>query len=175
MNDAAIVFTPVDIQDVEQLHRLAVKAYKDHYVHLWHDSCEWYMQKCFSTNQLAEEIQDANAKFFIVQINNRAVGYIKINLDAPLAEEPKALELERVYFVADASGKGIGSKAMEFVFTLAESFEKKIVWLKVMDSSIAAIAFYNKLGFSICGTHRLNYTEMKPELRGMFIMKKYLR
>ncbi len=44
-----------------------------------------------------------------------------------------------------------------------------------MDSSTAAIAFYKKFGFEVCGTYHLNFPQMKEELRGMYIMKAAVR
>jgi diamine N-acetyltransferase len=89
------------------------------------------------------------------------------------AAKEQALELERIYLTKSASGKGIGSYVLNFIFDFARSKNKKFIWLKVMDSS-EAVNFYKQHGFEICGTHHLDFTQMKPELRGMFIMKKYL-
>jgi len=168
------VITPITITDIAQLQAVALQAYRDHYLHLWHEGGEWYMQKSFSTNRLLAELSDGNAKFFIVYADGAAVGFVKINIDAPFESEQNALELERIYFIKAASGKGIGSAAVNFVFALAKKMGKQIVWLKVMDSSAAAIAFYKKLGFSICGTYHLDFVQMKEEYRGMYIMKKQL-
>ena len=43
-----------------------------------------------------------------------------------------------------------------------------------MDSSKDAIAFYEKMGFQLCGTHYLDFEPMKKEFRGMVVMKKEL-
>lgn len=168
------VITPIDIDDIEVLQRVALQAYREHYLHLWYDGGEWYMHKNFSTEQLGKELNDSNAQFFIVYNDNVAVGFVKINIDAPFENENNALELERIYFIKSARGKGIGTAAVQFVLALAESMGKKIVWLKVMDTSAAAIAFYKKPGFEICGTYHLDFPQMKEELRGMYIMKKIL-
>lgn len=172
MNNA-IAFKPVTTEDAALLGSVALRSYQAYYLHLWHDAGEWYMQNSFSTPQLVKEIADSNARFFMVFTGGKPVGFIKINLDAPLGDEPAALELERIYFIEEASGKGIGTRSVQYVISLAESLGKQTVWLKVMDTS-PAISFYKKLGFEICGTHRLDFEQMKEEMRGMYVMKKTL-
>jgi ribosomal protein S18 acetylase RimI-like enzyme len=174
MNNKQVTYMPVTPGDAPLLGKIALQAYKDHYTHLWYDKGAWYMQKCFSIQQLEEELADRNALFFIVLVNGNAAGFIKLNIDAPVDNELRALELERIYFMQQYSGRGIGTAAVNHVFAMAHSLNKKIVWLKVMDSSTNAIAFYKKLGFEICGTYRLNFPQMKPHLRGMFIMKRHI-
>jgi GNAT superfamily N-acetyltransferase len=72
-----------------------------------------------------------------------------------------------------ATGKGYGRQAVEFCFDYAKNLKKEIIWLKAMDSS-DAVAFYENLGFEVCGTFRLDFPQMKPEFRGMVIMLKRL-
>jgi ribosomal protein S18 acetylase RimI-like enzyme len=166
----------ITVGDAALLNNIAKKAYCDHYLHLWYDKAEWYLNTFFSVENLSQELADPNALFYIIQYRDEIVGFLKLNIDAPFEEDTKddALELERIYLAKDASGKGIGSFVMNFIFELAVSKNKKIVWLKVMDSSEGPIAFYKKFGFEICGTLQLEFPVMKEEFRGMFIMKKSL-
>ncbi len=132
------------------------------------------MEKSFSIRQLSKELCDGNARFYIIYLKEEAVGFLKLNIDAPLPGFPEtnALELERIYLTKAASGKGVGSEAMEFVLTLAAKLKKDMVWLKVMDGSHAPIAFYKKHIFTECGTFLLDFEQMKKELRGMYLMKR---
>lgn len=168
------VIKPITIDDVALLQSVALEAYRGHYLHLWYDAGEWYMAQSFSIRQLSTEVEDSNAQFFMVYDAGKAVGFVKININAPLGDEENALELERIYFIKEAAGKGLGSFAVNHVFDIAKSLHKKTVWLKVMDTSHAVLAFYKKMGFEICGTYVLPYEHMKEELRGMYIMQKTL-
>ena len=175
MNDT-IEILPITTMDVEALRAVALRAYQDHYLHLWHDGGEWYMHKSFSASQLASELNDSNARFYIIALQNETVGFLKLNIDAPFQDitAADALELERIYLTKAASGKRVGSAVVGFVFGLAATLHKKTVWLKVMDSSANAIAFYTKQGFAICGAYQLGFEKMKEELRGMYVMKRML-
>lgn len=162
--------------DTVLLSKVATKAYSDHYLHYWYDGGAWYIDKSFAVKNLAAEIADENALFFFVYYNDEALGFIKLNIDAGFenCDKKEALELERIYLTKAASGKGIGSYLINFTIEFAQQRNKKVVWLKVMDTSAAAISFYQKHGFEICGSLHLDFPQMKEELRGMFIMKKNL-
>jgi GNAT superfamily N-acetyltransferase len=166
----------IGVADVTELSEIAVRAYSDHYLHLWYDDGKWYIEKSFSEKKLLPELEDFNAWFFIIYHNKEAVGFWKLNIDAPLLDEENinALELERIYLTRSASGKGIGKKVIDYTSEIAQEKNKKLIWLKVMDSSSATIQFYKKMGFEICGTAHLNFEMMKPEYRGMYVMKKLL-
>jgi len=162
--------------DATRLNEIAVRAYSDHYNHLWYDGGKWYIEKSFSQENLLQELKDTNAWFFIIYYSKKVVGFLKLNIDAPFAHEENinALELERIYLTKSATGKGIGKKIVDYTAGIAKAKDKKLIWLKVMDSSTDAIEFYKKMGFEICGDAHLNFEMMKPEFRGMYVMKKLL-
>ena len=175
MSHSSIRLKQLFAEDAHLLSEVAIRAYSDHYLNLWYDDGAWYIDKYFSAPALQQELLDENALFFLVYDKESPTGFLKINTDAALAGDAKeqALELERIYLTKNASGKSIGSYILNFIFDIARSKNKKIIWLKVMDSS-KAVNFYKHHGFEICGTHHLDFKQMKQELRGMFIMKKYL-
>lgn len=166
----------LSVSDATSLSRIALRAYDDHYLNLWFDNGDWYKSKSFTIEALAAELSNTNSLFYIVYDHNEEAGFLKLNINEAL--EPytanDSMELERIYLTANASGKGIGSFLMHHVFETAKQLNKKIIWLKVMDSSTGPISFYQKKGFEICGTTQLSFELMKPELRGMYIMKKSL-
>jgi GNAT superfamily N-acetyltransferase len=174
-SDTDIEIRKISVADADVLSAVAIKAYTDHYLHLWHDTGEWYIHKSFAAKNLLPELQDSNACFFLIYYKEELVGFLKLNIDAPSPDQDaNALELERIYLTKNASGRGIGKYVLDFVFEIARSQNKNIVWLKVMDSSTDPIRFYKKNGFEICGAHRLDFPQMKEEFRGMYMMKKYL-
>lgn len=164
----------LESKDALLLGEVALKAYADHYLHLWYDEGKWYMKECFSIEKLEIELKSPNSIFYLAYCNNSPVGFLKININAPLEneEEKNCLELERVYLSKDVAGKGIGRKLVDLTLRLAKEYNKDIVWLKTMDSSAGPISFYEKMGFEISGTYRLKHALMKEELRGMVIMKR---
>ena len=175
MPDKDIKIQRLYVQDATLLSRIATKAYSDHYLYLWYDEGQWYLQTYFTAARFEEELRDANAWFFLIYHEEKPVGFLKLNIDKPSpGGNNNALELERIYLTKEANGNGIGTRAIDFTFDIARQKKKEVVWLKVMDSSTGPIRFYEKMGFQICGPYRLSFTQMKEELRGMYIMQKKL-
>ena len=170
----SIQIKSITSNDAALLSKTAIKAYSDHYLHLWYDNGEWYKQRCFTETVLKDELNDSNNLFFLAYADGEPVGFLKLRINAPLESEPgkDAMELERIYLTRAASGKGIGKALVELSFSIAKEHNKQLIWLKAMDSSAGPIAFYKKMGFVQCGTYHLNVEQMKSALRGMVIMKK---
>ena len=81
--------------------------------------------------------------------------------------------LEKIYFVKEWTGKGVGKETIEFVFRRAGELGRNCVWLKAMDTSLKPIAAYEDAGFTIHSHAVLSdeFELMKEEFRGMVIMK----
>ncbi|WP_439881816.1 GNAT family N-acetyltransferase [Pontibacter sp. MBLB2868] len=164
--------TPCTAKDLYTLQDIALNSYGDHYLYLWHDGGMWYIDKCFSDAALKKELEDPNAALFLVYADDELVGFLKFNIDKGFEaySEKEALELERIYLLKRASGKGIGKALVDFTKQFARERNKKVIWLKAMDSS-KSVDFYEQNGFEKCGTHTLDFEAMKEEYRGMYVMK----
>lgn len=173
---AAITIRKIDSTDAALLASTALKAYCDHYLHLWFDNGEWYIKKSFTNEVLQSELDDTNNLFYIAYDGDVPAGFLKLKINAVLETDntKNGLELERIYLTKAASRKGIGKQLMELSLSIARQYQKEIIWLKAMDSSIGPIAFYRQMGFELCGITHLSFEQMKEEYRGMVIMKKEL-
>ena len=166
---------PCGVQDAKRLSDIALRSYDDFYLYLWHDNGEWYRNRCFTPSVFEDELKNPNHAFYLLKEKEHPVGFLKLNIDQPLKnyEKYNCIELERIYIVKLATGKGLGRRVVEFCFDYGRKLNKEIIWLKAMDSS-DAVGFYEKLGFEHCGTFVLDFEQMKIEFRGMVIMMKKL-
>jgi len=158
--------------DIKDLIKVSIKSYLEHYTYLWFDNGTNYIKSNFNADKLSEEISDTSSILFLIRDGQKPVGLIKLNIDSKTDNfsADVALELERIYFIKEASGKGLGKKAIEFVKDFAKQKGKKAIWLKAMQSS-TVVEFYKKQGFTIAGETYLNYPEIKSEFQKMFIMR----
>ena len=171
----SLKIVPCGVQDAKKLSDIALRSYNDFYLYLWHDNGEWYVNRCFTPSVFEKELKEPNHAFYLLGEKDDTVGFLKLNIDQPLKnyEQYHCIELERIYLVKSAAGKGLGRSTLEFCFDYARRLNKQIIWLKAMDSS-DAVLFYEKLGFERCGTFFLDFEQMKKEFRGMVIMMKKL-
>jgi ribosomal protein S18 acetylase RimI-like enzyme len=165
-------------QDAEMLCSLAVHTYKQYFSYLWLDGGEaWYIKRTYAPETIEQELADPNNLHYIAYQDERPVGYLKIKVNSTHEGfgDRNCMELDRIYISKDTAGKGLGKKLINLCVTLAAEHQKDILFLKSMDSSTDSIAFYEKCGFEKCGGLTLPFPLMKPEYRGMYILKKDIR
>jgi GNAT superfamily N-acetyltransferase len=164
------------VKEIPLIVEVALQSYNEHYTYLWTDAGESYMVRNFSPHVIEKELAVESSEFHLLILDNSPVGFLKINDKKALAPHSKeeCLELERIYMLECVSGKGVGREAMNFVLNAAKERNRKVVWLKAMDSSLA-VKFYKKMGFEITGSLVLDFPYMKDELRNLLVMKKQLK
>ena len=167
--------------DASFLTKISREIYQEHYLHLWHPGgASWYMETyAYANDNIKNDLEDPLIEYYIVAEGGNYLGYLKLVINASLSTEPllEALEVERIYLYKYATGKGHGKKIMEFAKQRAMELSKKIIFLKAMDSSLNAIAFYEKMGYQVCSALQLplpTFILMKKEYRGMLILQQHL-
>jgi GNAT superfamily N-acetyltransferase len=165
--------------DADFLSDLAKEIYKEHYLYLWlSGGAQWYMEEyAYNSQKVAADLNSPGVEYYIAFQDDQPIGYMKLVLGASLpgSEPVKALEVERIYLHQHASRKGVGRKLMQLAMDRARHFKKEFIFLKAMDSGTSAIQFYRSLGYFVSGSFHLSDQEfalMKPEFRGMIILKK---
>lgn len=166
-----ITIKPCTKEDIDDMLNVLRQSYLEHYTYLWYDNGAGYMQASFNTGKLNDELSNPNSAFFLLHDGQKFVGLIKLNINSPIAgfDTDTALELERIYFIKEASGQGLGKEAINFVSNFARQRQKTIIWLKAMDSS-DAVEFYKRRGFQIISEIELQYPNLKSEYKKMYIM-----
>lgn len=131
----------------------------------------------YPEEKLKTELADANNQHYMIMDDaGEPAGYLKLRLHALLEgfEAKDCMEIERIYLHLHATGKGIGSRLLQFAEQKARALNKQLVFLKAMDSSLDAIRFYQRAGYTPCGTLQLPFPLIKAEYRGMVILCKDL-
>lgn len=160
--------------DLRELQEIGIRSYVPHYTHLWKEGgVDWYMRRCFAYEVLKIELSDPNIEYYIAQAESQNIGILKLVLHKPLPDSDveNALYLEKIYFVKEWTGKGVGRELMQFTFNRAKELKRDCVWLMAMDTSEKPIAAYEKAGFVVHSRIRLGFEMMKEEYRGMVVMK----
>ncbi|MFI5185908.1 MAG: hypothetical protein ACHQF0_04245, partial [Chitinophagales bacterium] len=68
--------------DILQLVKISIQSYSEHYTYLWHDHGENYIQSNFNYDKLSDEISNPNSIFFLIQLRDKPVGLVKLNIDS---------------------------------------------------------------------------------------------
>ena len=122
-----------------------------------------------TVNEAWQETNKSNSvisNYYFVE-TDQLIGYFKINChksplesDAPVIypsevdfKTLKGVEIERIYVVKGMKGHGIGRLMIEKTIEIAKINGFDYVWLGVWADNAAAIAFYQKMGFTVFGEH----------------------
>ncbi len=167
----------IGLSDLQELRDIGIKSYVPHYAQMWKpDGLKWYLNRCFSDEFLQKELVDANVEYYIISSAEKNIGILKLVLQKPLPDSDveNALYLEKLYFIQEWTGKGVGRELMNFTFGRAREINRECVWLVAMDTADKPVAAYQRAGFVIYSHERLDFELMKEEFRGTFVMKNCL-
>lgn len=92
-----------------------------------------------------ETFQKPRSAYFVVERNGMVLGGAGI---APLADfDGNICELQKMYFLPEARGLGIGTQMMEFCVAKAREFKFDKIYLETMENMDRAQKLYTKYGF----------------------------
>jgi diamine N-acetyltransferase len=153
---AAINIQLVLPSEAELLLSLSRKTFYDAFEHLNKpEDFEAYTSKAFTLEKLTSEIQNPDSEFYFALLDNAPVGYIKLNYRDAQTEfkDADAVEVERIYVLAAQQGKKIGNQLLDFAIDKAFGENLRYIWLGVWEHNHAAMRFYQRNGFEVCGSH----------------------
>lgn len=131
-------------QEIERLATFAKKIWKDYFSFIISDEQIDYMtdkfQSCDAiTNQIAED----NYTYFFIKDDDNICGYIALQL------QENSLFLSKLYIDKCYRGKGISSKAFDFINDFAKDNSRNRIWLTCNKNNTNSIEIYKHKGFKI--------------------------
>ena len=163
--------------ELETLLSVTRQTFVDTYEHL-NDPVDFqaYLSQNFTLEKLESDFKtvqnDQNTaggsvnNYYFIE-TDKIIGYFKINVnksplesDTPIIYQSnfdyktlKGIEIERIYVIKEMKGQGIGRFMIEKTIEIAKTNGFDYVWLGVWADNPAAIAFYQKMGFTVFGEH----------------------
>lgn len=165
-------------EDLEVLFAICRKAYSENFAHHWNEGgLEWYLEKVYSSEVIKADLTMGSVRYFIAYYDGVPVGFMKLKLNSNLLDplSGNELEVDKIYFLPTYQGKGIGRLLINQAIQVALELKKELIWLGVIDTNLAAIEFYRKIGFVFHDKARLEIPFFKEELKGMWRMKLPLK
>jgi putative acetyltransferase len=98
-----------------------------------------------ATDSMFETYQKEKAGYFVIEINGKIIGGAGFSqLDN---HDGNICEFQKMYFLPEARGKGLGSKLIDVCLEKAKEFGFEQCYLETMPYMNAAQALYKKNGF----------------------------
>ncbi len=168
-------FVKLNSGDVKKLEQISKQTYFNAFSQENSpENMQAYLDGSLSEEKLLEELKESNSEFYFAEINQRLIGYLKINFDAAQTDlyDHNAMELERIYVIKEFQGKNYGQKLLNKLLGIAKKNEMDYLWLGVWEKNEKAIRFYERNGFSVTGSHPFR---MGDEIQTDLIMKLPLK
>lgn len=114
-----------------------------------------YIANDMSHERINGELLNPDNTFFIAFVNDIPAGFAKVRSSKNPAElaGQTAMEIERLYVLAEYHGHKIGAALMQHCLDTANRSGFNTVWLGVWEHNQKAIAFYQRWGFTFFGQH----------------------
>lgn len=151
-----IQLSKVTIQNIESLQEIGKQTFIETF---GNENSEVnmmkYLEEGFSTHKLFDEVSNPNTEFYFAILNDRIVGYLKLNIGNAQTElqEHNGLEIERIYVLKQFQGQKIGQFLFEKALHIAKLKKVDYIWLGVWEENLKAISFYKKNGFVAFDQH----------------------
>jgi ribosomal protein S18 acetylase RimI-like enzyme len=117
------------------------------------DNLDAYLQEAFSREAIEKALQDLKVIFLLATLNNQAIGYAQLRLNAPdpVEQSSGALSIERFYVDQAFQRRKVGSSLMRQCIAIGRERHAPLLWLCVWKQNPQAIAFYQHHQFQIAG------------------------
>jgi len=145
-----IVIRRATLAETDQLQKIAKQTFSETFsVGNTEENMKKYLEEEFTIEKLTAELSDENSELYFAELDNNAIGYLKLNFGQSQTElkDDKALEIERIYVLKEFHGKKVGQLLYEKAMQIAKQKNADYVWLGVWEDNPRAINFYKKNGF----------------------------
>ena len=114
-----------------------------------------YLENNLSIKKLKQEILNPNSEFYFVSIDDKVIGYLKINFGHAQTElvHEHSVEIERIYVLKDFHGYKVGQHLFDKAVERAKDINASKIWLGVWENNKRAIKFYENNNFKIFDQH----------------------
>lgn len=136
-----IHFKPIDKQDVNTVSALMVDFY----------AIDGYPITIETTRELLDEFinNPALGKCWLIYRQEQVVGYLILTFVFSFEYQGKIAFLDELFVSEKARGKGIGSKAIDFVKAESHKLSLKLIYLEVEPHNTKAQKLYLASGFEM--------------------------
>jgi diamine N-acetyltransferase len=146
--------TVPSLNDLPILTEMARKTFWESHGHsAAAEDIEGYVDSKLTEEAFRAELLDERNILHWLHHDGRPAGYSKIILNSPneLIASQNVTKLERLYFLEEFHGLGLGQQLFAHNLQIAQQTNQAGVWLYAWKGNHRAIAFYLKIGFDFIG------------------------
>ncbi len=108
----------ISLADLQELQHIGEQTFLETFAEVnSEENIKKYLSDSFSDRKMTDEIENLNSEFYFAIIDNKTIGYLKVNFGTAQTElkDPNGMELERIYVLRKYHGEKVG----QFLFDKA--------------------------------------------------------
>ncbi len=145
-----IIVRKVTLQDIARLQHIGRQTFTETFAaENSEENMTKYLDEKFAVEKLTAELGNEYSAFYFATLDNRVIGYLKLNTGQAQTEikDKHAVEIERIYVLREFHGKSVGQLLYNKAIQVAGQLQANYIWLGVWENNRRAISFYTKNGF----------------------------
>jgi ribosomal protein S18 acetylase RimI-like enzyme len=139
------------LSDLRELIALGRTCYAEHFAREWSAAgLERYLDAQYEEGTVERDLGgETHVRYDVLTVDGSLVGFAKTVRDrsVPDGTDRHGLELEKIYVLASAVGRGYGAALLARVVEVATEGGTRWIWLDVLRSNEGAARFYERNGF----------------------------
>jgi len=166
--------TKATLNDLVKLQNIGRQTFSETFAEVnSEENMAKYLEESFAAEKLTSELKNESSYFYLAEIDEKLIGYLKLNTGEAQTEkqDKNALEIERIYVAKEFHGKNIGQELYTRALKTATELNASYIWLGVWEKNFRALSFYTKNGFVQFDTHTF---VLGNDTQTDFLMKKDL-
>jgi diamine N-acetyltransferase len=151
-----ITIRKLTMNDISQLQEIGRQTFFETFSDVnTGDNMKKYLDENFSIEKLTSELNNQDSQFYSADLDDRIIGYLKLNSGPSQTElkDNRALEIERIYVLREFHGRKVGQLLFNKAIEIAILTGVEYVWLGVWEKNLRALNFYKKNGFTEFDKH----------------------
>lgn len=145
MNQSIVTYRPWHKNDFDQVYKILMESWDKAYSSfIPTEDLTYYLNQTYNTAKLEELFNSENVFCFVAEVDNKAVGWLKLSID----KVENRFYLSSIYVLPEFQNLRIGKQLMEIAFANAKKNDFSEIWIGVMDKNINALGWYEKVGFT---------------------------
>jgi len=132
------------------LRQLCINTFLETYFHLnTPENVALYIKEAYDIAVLRAELLEKDSETFLLWEDGELLGYLKLNRRKAQTEPmpDTAMEIQRIYLLQKAQGKGLGGALLNFAAERARETGCEFLWCGVWEKNLPAVEFYKRKGF----------------------------
>ncbi|WP_085535582.1 GNAT family N-acetyltransferase [Massilibacteroides vaginae] len=142
-------FKSINVDEAPLIRELASQIWSDTYKHILStEQLNYMFEMMYSLESLHQQMTEAGHRFFVVRLDDVAVGYLSIEQKAE-----KLFNFQKIYTLPSLHGKGIGRYLVEEgIAYLKKNYIAPFTIELFVNRDNKAVGFYKHIGFKEVAT-----------------------